>query len=548
MTPIQSMRSVLAIASLSIVLARAVPPSEDEPHVVFGTGVEDGAKLADETLRRPPEKRHEWLKNRRSTSRDETRHVKRLMRGHDDHRYERHDHEHYYGGMDNGRPGNKRKGRRYHYHYDDDDDDDDYYDSESTTYYSGRKSNKRSGGKRKKGGSKYDSKYGSKYGKSKYGKSKESGPSKPSKPHWPTRPPKPTLPPWHPPVTSPTPAPTQPICYDHREILLDFYDRMGGDNWFQTTGWGEDWIIHCHWYGVVCAVPQSFCVTGLHLPENNLNGPLELTRIDDIHTLVSLDLAGNRNGNDFTTGVYGSFPMAWNYDNFHHLVYLDLSRNSLSGIIPSAITGMVSLHQMYLRDNQLGLFAGAAGVGTIPTELGEMKSLGIVDLQTNQLGGLIPTELGMLYHMGVLQLQGNVLLVGDISGDHPICQLRINYAGSPGGRHLQRGRSSNRHGGDNGYPKYHHNLDYPLSHRPQNGNGQLPYSHKHKHTHYPDHPGLPNPGYPGHPHPELPLYPMYPGMPRPPPAGGVLSVLEMDCDEFNPPATAVICDCCTACF
>jgi hypothetical protein len=61
--------------------------------------------------------------------------------------------------------------------------------------------------------------------------------------------------------------------------------------------------------------------------------------------------------------------------------------------------------------------------GTIPTELGSIKSLSSLSLQFNDLSGTIPV-LKNLVQLKALQVEGNDRLVGTIGPHNLLCQMR----------------------------------------------------------------------------------------------------------------------------
>lgn len=87
---------------------------------------------------------------------------------------------------------------------------------------------------------------------------------------------------------------------------------------------------------------------------------------------------------------------------------LELYTNELDGTIPSALGDMLSLEVLDLGHNELN--------GNIPSEIGDLVNLEIMHLQSNQLDGDIPIELGDLVNLTLLNLQNN-LLTGNIPAD-----------------------------------------------------------------------------------------------------------------------------------
>ncbi len=83
------------------------------------------------------------------------------------------------------------------------------------------------------------------------------------------------------------------------------------------------------------------------------------------------------------------------------LEVLNMTGNGLTGKIPSELGGLSSLRGLYLGKNNL--------TGKIPSELGSLSSLRVLDLYGNGLKGKIPTQLGGLSSLGGLVLSKNNL-------------------------------------------------------------------------------------------------------------------------------------------
>ena len=78
---------------------------------------------------------------------------------------------------------------------------------------------------------------------------------------------------------------------------------------------------------------------------------------------------------------------------------LDLTNSALSGIIPSEISNLINLRELYLNENQL--------TGGIPSGIGNLANLKELYLNANQLTGDIPIEIGNLNNLKYLNLSGN---------------------------------------------------------------------------------------------------------------------------------------------
>ena len=85
---------------------------------------------------------------------------------------------------------------------------------------------------------------------------------------------------------------------------------------------------------------------------------------------------------------------------------LVLSENGLSGHIPSSLGGLTNLWVLELSDNGFG--------GAIPSDLGNLSDLRFLNLSYNQLSGSIPSSLGDLTNLVTLSLAVNDHLSGSI--------------------------------------------------------------------------------------------------------------------------------------
>ena len=143
-----------------------------------------------------------------------------------------------------------------------------------------------------------------------------------------------------------------------RDALIAFYISTNGAKWSDDTGWLGVPGTECNWKGIKCT-ERSSAQVGLEL--------LELRSVMD----------------------------------------LDLSKNALTGVLPSELGNLVSLSYLQLRANILR--------GSIPKELGKLTKLTSIDLSGNILSGGIPLELGNLINLTYLNLADNSL-----SGSIPV--------------------------------------------------------------------------------------------------------------------------------
>ena len=154
---------------------------------------------------------------------------------------------------------------------------------------------------------------------------------------------------------------TDAILAAEREVLVAFYEAVGGVNWYVNSNWLTNAPLGA-WHGVT--TDDSGRVIGLTLFDNQLSGEIPLG-------LASLS----------------------------NLERLDLSRNRLSGGIPPELGRLSNLEGLDLSENQLS--------GEIPPELGGLSSLKELSLGHNQLSGEIPPWLGGLFNLESLHLSSN---------------------------------------------------------------------------------------------------------------------------------------------
>ena len=114
--------------------------------------------------------------------------------------------------------------------------------------------------------------------------------------------------------------------------------------------------------------------------------------------VVRLDLSGEWES-WVPHGLSGSIPSV--LGNLSNLTLLDLSLNELTGPIPPELGSLAPLEWLDLSNNYL--------TGRIPSELGNLADLELLGLADNELTGPIPPELGSLAHLEWLFLAYNEL-------------------------------------------------------------------------------------------------------------------------------------------
>ncbi|KAL6999007.1 Receptor-like protein kinase BRI1-like 3 [Sarracenia purpurea var. burkii] len=100
------------------------------------------------------------------------------------------------------------------------------------------------------------------------------------------------------------------------------------------------------------------------------------------------------------TRIYSGVTV-YTFERNGSMIYLDLSYNSLSGIIPDNLGSMNYLQVLNLGHNNI--------TGSIPFSLGGLKVVGVLDLSHNKLQGLIPGSFGDLSFLSDLDVSNNHL-------------------------------------------------------------------------------------------------------------------------------------------
>ncbi|PRQ18212.1 putative protein kinase RLK-Pelle-LRR-XII-1 family [Rosa chinensis] len=105
---------------------------------------------------------------------------------------------------------------------------------------------------------------------------------------------------------------------------------------------------------------------------------------------ISLQLLGNN--------LNGSIPSS--LGKCHRLLELNLAQNNLDGTIPQQLLiGLPLSIYLYFQENRFS--------GSLPVEVGKLKSLRVIDILDNMLSGEFPNSLGGCENLEALHLQGN---------------------------------------------------------------------------------------------------------------------------------------------
>ncbi|KAL6654385.1 hypothetical protein ACP70R_007850 [Stipagrostis hirtigluma subsp. patula] len=145
-------------------------------------------------------------------------------------------------------------------------------------------------------------------------------------------------------------------------------------------------------------IPAAFAnfpaLNVLDLSSNNLEGNLEfLSLFSNCRDLRCIDITTNY----FT----GELPSLVRNMSAQLLIFC-AGDNKLTGGLPSSLSNLSSLVQIYLPNN---LFTGA-----IPESITRLQNLVELDVYDNDLSGPIPTQIGMVLSLQRLNLHGNKLI------------------------------------------------------------------------------------------------------------------------------------------
>ncbi|KAM0891101.1 hypothetical protein ACQ4PT_026611 [Festuca glaucescens] len=178
--------------------------------------------------------------------------------------------------------------------------------------------------------------------------------------------------------------------HDGDERALVAFKEKISDHSGVLASWNQS-VGYCAWEGVTCSERHRSRVVALDLHSQGLSGTIS-PAIGNLTFLRTLNLSFNP--------LYGEIPPSIGF--LRRLEYLGLQGNMITGTIPSNISRCTSLWRMTIADNK--------GVqGSIPSEIGDMQSLGVVQLYNNSLTGAIPSSLGNLSQVAILSLAANHL-------------------------------------------------------------------------------------------------------------------------------------------
>lgn len=125
--------------------------------------------------------------------------------------------------------------------------------------------------------------------------------------------------------------------------LQALYNSTNGQGWINSTGWRDNSLGVCNWYGVACD-SDSGNVTGLSLSSNELVGDVsEATELVNVTSLKEVDISDNQ--------LSGSVPLMFGL--MTSLETLDLSGNELSSFPAEWGSGASTLRHLSLQNNRI---------------------------------------------------------------------------------------------------------------------------------------------------------------------------------------------------
>ncbi|KAB5556559.1 hypothetical protein DKX38_007468 [Salix brachista] len=143
-------------------------------------------------------------------------------------------------------------------------------------------------------------------------------------------------------------------------------------------------------------------LSSVDLSLNQLNGPIPGSFFTSL-TLTNLNLSGNQFSGPIPAQGSGAGELLV-LPSYPLMESLDLSQNSLSGLLPSGIGNFANLKSLNLSGNELS--------GKLPIELSKLTFLQYLDLSANNFQGKIPDKLPS-------SLIGLNMSYNDLSGNIP---------------------------------------------------------------------------------------------------------------------------------
>jgi Leucine-rich repeat (LRR) protein len=163
-----------------------------------------------------------------------------------------------------------------------------------------------------------------------------------------------------------------------RYAMAALFFSLNGDLWFDSSDWLTE-LDECFWVNsAVVSCDGNGTLVGLSLTGQNLTGSIP-PELGLLSRLEVLELQDNQ--------ISGSIPPEV-YD-LRNLLHLDLSMNNLTGSLSKNLGQLTNLRDYFaVYKNSLR--------GPIPTEIGQLTKLEVVDMGTNQISGTVPSTVGQM--------------------------------------------------------------------------------------------------------------------------------------------------------
>ncbi|XWS60488.1 hypothetical protein CRYUN_Cryun07bG0040400 [Craigia yunnanensis] len=200
-----------------------------------------------------------------------------------------------------------------------------------------------------------------------------------------------------------------------KEVLLklkSFLEEQNRVNRGRYSEWNADNSIPCQWHGISCS-PDGQRVIGINLTDNYISGEM-FNNFSALTELRELDLSRNTVG--------GVIPDDLNRCN--SLVYLNLSHNILEGKLQ--LTGLNSLEKLDLSMNRIQ--------GDIEVDFPSIcKSLIVANLSTNNFTGRIDNCFDECLNLQYLDLSSNNFVGSIWSGFARLVEYSVseNFVSGP---------------------------------------------------------------------------------------------------------------------
>ncbi|KAK9129874.1 hypothetical protein Sjap_010361 [Stephania japonica] len=219
------------------------------------------------------------------------------------------------------------------------------------------------------------------------------------------------------------------ISVTEREALLNLRSSLG----IRARDWPRKADPCAIWVGIQCDRNERVVTINISNFKRTRVGRLDPRFA--VGPLVNLTHLATFNASGFA--LPGPIP-DWLGPRLPALQVLDLRSCSVDGVIPSTVRNLTNLNSLLLsRNNLTGIIPSALGrlsslavldlghnsfTGPIPTSFANLGNLSSLDLSFNYLSGSIPGEIGMLGSLKSLNLSGNSFSsgippeIGNLSG------------------------------------------------------------------------------------------------------------------------------------